>query len=196
MSVLDQYKPKNGGAKTGRLPKFLGGGDTHLEELHPQTAEIGNAVEQEMSSAFQEIQESRRRGTVNLDSLQKPTTLPPTAGNIYAGIAVDLLKKREEIIREATVRAQELDQLANEMISCGVRVQDFMAHSQRAAQAIKEAKPIAAASFSPEIPTAKYMCNQCNKEITDITDVWEEPDGKYYHTEHKPPPTGRTNTGG
>jgi hypothetical protein len=105
--------------------------DTQVEPL---------SLEDQIAKIGRDIHESRARGDRLLEQFDMKA-LPPTPGNVFAANALALLHKREEILTEAKMRADELEQAVTEMIACGARIQDFQQHSQQLAQAIRDARP-------------------------------------------------------
>lgn len=109
----------------------------------PQFVKREPDLEEKMADIGKEVLAARSRGDRALVDAKLPPrlTLPPTAGNVFASNAIELLNKREELLNEAIMRASDLEMLAGEMIACGARIQDFMKRSQHVTAAIAEAKP-------------------------------------------------------
>ena len=132
MSMLDTFS----GRKTPRKIDVNTNGHGKARAIEDDIADIGK-----------DVIAARERGDLAVMQAKHPprVTLPPTAANVFATNALELLKKREEVLNEALMRASDLEMLAGEMISCGTRVQDFFSTTQTITQAIVEAKPMLAA---------------------------------------------------
>lgn len=100
-------------------------------------------IEENIADLAKTIQARRAAGDRALADANRPPqiTLPPTASNVFATNAIDLMQKREALLNEAIMLASDLEQLAGEMIACGTRVQDFMKRAQDLTSAIVETKP-------------------------------------------------------
>ena len=119
------------------VPKFI------RQDPPLRAVKAGESSPEQFADIGKLVLAARERGDRMADEAKLPPaiTLPPTASNIFAGNALDLLKKREEILNEAIMRAGDLELLAGEMIACGARVQDFQRHTQNLTTAILEARP-------------------------------------------------------
>jgi hypothetical protein len=110
-------------------------------------------LNQQIARVAQEIRESKARGDAAVEQARRPAfELPPTAAGVFATNALDIMRKREEVLDAAIMRAEELGQLAQEMLACGTRVQDFLLHTQNVTAAVVEARATAAIATPAPAP--------------------------------------------
>jgi hypothetical protein len=132
-------------AELGEVPKL---------EIPEHLRQDPDDLNQQMARVAQEIRESKARGDAAMDQARRPVfELPPTAAGVFATNALDIMRKREEVLDAALMRAEELEQLAQEMLACGTRVQDFLLHTQNVTAAVVEARATATTA-APAAPSA------------------------------------------
>ena len=133
------------------VPKFM------RQEPTLRAIEGGQSSSEQFAGIGQLVLAARERGDVALEQTKQPPSLvlPPTAANVYAGNALDILKKREEMLNTAVLLASDCELLAGELISLGARMQEAMAESQRITTAIVEARPALAVVLPSSEPQAE-----------------------------------------
>jgi len=159
MSMLDTFTGRRTPPKID-VPDHIknrNNGHTHLK-IEEQIADIGK-----------QVLAARERGDRAVVEAQRPASiaLPPTASNIFAVNALNLLNQREVVLNKALMLAADYEMLAGENIACGARTQDFMMHMQALMEAISEARPKVVEALRDKTPEAESPPTQSEQTVND-----------------------------